>query len=94
MDDAQINKFIATVSEQILILAGQVTKLQASVNVLKGLAILEMSPEDPLDGAKQLQALEKTLLRTDPNAQAHQEASEIIEAVKLWRKHGGGKHEA
>jgi hypothetical protein len=78
----------------MLILANQLTELRASVTVLKSLAILELSPEDPISGAEQLRNLEKTFLRNDPEHQKHEEVSEIMEAVKLWRKHGGGKHEA
>jgi hypothetical protein len=94
MDDAQINKFIATVSEQMLILETQIVKLRASVTVLKGLAVLEMNPDDPLDGLKHFQTLEQTVRAHDPAAQAGEEALGIMEAVKLWQKHGGGKHEA
>jgi hypothetical protein len=94
MDNEKINKFIELVSEQMVILAGQVADLQASVTVLKSLAILDLNPEDPIDAAKQLQALEKTVLKLDPQTQEREQAVAAIEAVKLWKKHGGGKHEA
>ncbi len=75
--------------EQLLKLAGLVTELQASVNVLKLHAISQMFPGDPLEGLKQFRVLEQKLLDSDPNEKGRKEAAQVIEAVKLWKKHGG-----
>ena len=94
MDDEKVQHFITTLGEQFVICGQQIAALRASVSVLKIYVISQMSPDDPAEGLKQLQVLEQKLLENDPETLARQQAAEVIEAVKLWRKHGGGKHEA
>ena len=94
MDDKKITNSISTLSEQLLILESNQAALRAAVDVLKCLAAIEKSPDDPLKALNQLQELEKMLLKSDPNAPARQEAAEIIKAVKLWKKLGRGHHES
>ena len=94
MDEDKFQKFIATFSQQFIILAGQVSEIRASVNVLKVVAATQLSPDDPVAALKLLQRQEKVYLDSDPNNKDLQEASATIEAVNLWKKHGGGKHEA
>jgi len=94
MDDERITNSIATLSKQLLILESNQAALRAAVSVLKCLTAIEMSPDDPLEALNRLQGLEKMLLKSDPNALARQEAAEVIEAVRLWKKLGGGHHES
>lgn len=89
-DDEKIRGFIQTFSEQLVTLVGQISELRASVNVLKLIEVSRLSPDDPLEGLKQLRVLEEKLLSSDPNEKARKEASEIIEALKVWQKSGGG----
>jgi hypothetical protein len=91
MDDATIRDFMATVSEQILILETNLANLRAAVIVLQAIAALQMAPDDPMEAAKQLQNLEKMLLESDPKSQERKEVAEIIAAVKLLKKRRGGK---
>ena len=91
MDDATIRDFMATVSEQILILDRNLANLRAAVIVLQAIAALQMAPDDPMEAAKQLQNLEKMLLESDPKSQERKEVAEIIAAVKLLKKRRGGK---
>jgi hypothetical protein len=91
MDDATIRDFMATVSEQILILDRNLANLRAAVIVLQAIAALQMAPDDPMKAAKQLQNLEKMLLESDPKSQERKEVAEIIAAVKLLKKRRGGK---
>jgi hypothetical protein len=58
------------------------------------IAATQLNPDDPLEALKLLQRQEKVYLSADPETPARQQAAEAIEAVKLWKKHGGGKHEA
>jgi len=74
--------------EQLLRLANQVTQLEAAVNVLKILAISQLSPDDPLAGLKQLQELERILIAADPQDQARRKALDVAEAIQEWRKRG------
>jgi len=91
MDDATIRDFMATISQQILILDRNLANLRAAVIVLQAIAALQMAPDDPMEAAKQLQNLEKMLLESDPKSQERKEVAEIIAAVKLLKKRRGGK---
>jgi hypothetical protein len=91
MDEATIRDFIATITEQILILDRNLANLRAAVIVLQAIAALQMAPDDPLEAAKQLQNLEKMLLESDPKSQERKEVAEIIAAVKLLKKRGGSR---
>ncbi|HEV7512458.1 MAG TPA: hypothetical protein VGO27_12230 [Candidatus Acidoferrum sp.] len=91
MDDATIRDFIATISEQILILDRNLANLRAAVIVLQAVAALQTAPDDPLEAAKQLQNLEKMLLESDPKSHERKEVAEIIAAVKLLKKRGGSR---
>jgi hypothetical protein len=91
MDDATIRDFMATVSQQILILDRNLANLRAAVIVLQAIAAIQMAPDDPMEAAKQLRNLENMLLESDPKSQERKEVAEIIEAVKLLKKRGGGR---
>jgi hypothetical protein len=91
MDDAVIRDFMATVSGQILILERNLANLRAAVIVLQAIAALQMSPDDPIEAAKQLRNLEDMLFEADPKSQERKEVAQIIAAVKLLKKRGGGK---
>ncbi len=75
MDDATIRDFIATVSEQVLILDRNLANLRAAVIVLQAIAALQMSPDDPTEAAKQLRNLENMLFESDPNSQERKEVA-------------------
>lgn len=94
MDDDKTKKMLITFSEQFVTLAGQVAELRSAVNVLKVLVAAQLMPDDPLEGLKQIRNQEKILLARDSNEQERKSTAELIEAVKLMRKHGGGTHEA
>lgn len=75
-------------AEQLLILNQQIGELRASVNVLKVLEALRLNPTDPASGVKAIQHLEQKQLSLDPSEQLRQEAFELIDAVKQWKKMG------
>jgi hypothetical protein len=89
MDDAKRENAIATLTGQLLTLDKGLADLRASVTVLKGILAIQLNPDDPIDGAKQIRSLEDEVLKFDPNASARRQAADVIEAVKLWKKHGG-----
>jgi len=84
MDDA-----IAGLLEQMLTLEKGLADLRASVTILKGVSAFQLNPDDPKEGARKIRDLEDHVLKFDPNASARQQAADVIEAVKLWKKHGG-----
>ena len=89
MEPEKIQSTLENLTEQILSLHNSMADLRASVNVLKGILAIQLNPDNPADGAKQIQSLEEKFLNFDPNLPARQRAAEIIDAVKLARKHGG-----
>jgi hypothetical protein len=93
MDDEKLNKFIASTNEQIVIFGGHIASLRASVTVLKFALAGEMNHDHPEKALALFARLEKQFLDSDPNEQQRKEIAEMIEAVKLSRKHGG-THEA
>jgi len=94
MEDAQIKQMIATLSEQLINAAGQLSALKASVSVLKGVLATQLNPDHPLEVLEFFQEQEAKFLNSDPQEQARKHAAETIAAVKLWKGGGGGKHEA
>ena len=92
MDDQTIKKHFATLTEQFIAMGSQLAELRASVNVLKVLEAIRMSPADPVEGLKALRQLEEKQQSLDPQAQEAKKYSEMIEALKQWKS--GGKHRA
>jgi hypothetical protein len=92
MDDETINRYIASLTEQLIAAASQISALRASVNVLRVSVATQMNPDDPFLALRLFRALEAKALDSDPQEQELKAASEMIEAAKLWKKHG--KHEA
>lgn len=88
MDEEKINNFVRSISEQMIHMGGALAQLRASVNVLKVYVASQMSPDDPSAALESLRQLEETLLANDQNEQERQEAAQIIDAVKEWRKMG------
>jgi len=79
---AKLQNGLVNFGEQLLRLANQVAQLEAAVNVLKILAISQLSPDDPLAGLKQLQGLEKILIAADPQDQARRKALDVAMAIQ------------
>jgi hypothetical protein len=95
MDDEKLNEFIITIGQRMLDFQRHQVELIVAVNVLKGLLALQMYPDDPIEGAKQIQKLEATFLsQYDPNRQERQQVSELIQALEDLKKMGHEPHEA
>jgi hypothetical protein len=93
MDDEKVNKFFAAISEQFIMVTGQLSVLKASVNVLKVVLASEMNADRPEEFLALFRKLEQKFLDSDPQEQERKEAAATIEAIKLWKKHDRG-HEA
>jgi CII-binding regulator of phage lambda lysogenization HflD len=89
MTNDKIDQFILTFSEQILTLEQNQAQMRASLTVLKALAAMQIDPGDPIKGANQILDLEKKLESADPSNQERTRVTQLIEAAKLWKKHGG-----
>ena len=94
MDDEKLKRFIEMVgslAEQFVKLEKQVAELRSSVRALQLIEARRLCQDDPLEGLKQLQALEQVILKSDPNEKERHQLSEVIELLKLWKKTGGGQ---
>jgi hypothetical protein len=79
----------ADFAKQLLILNQQIANLRASLNVLKVLEAMRLSPDDVPEGLKGLRQLEEKQLNSDPHEQARKEAFDLIDAVEQWKQLGG-----
>jgi hypothetical protein len=94
MDDAKSHDLLTEIMEQLLTLGRNQAEMRVSLHVLKGLASIQMSPDDPIEGAKMLRTLEKQVAESDSNLGELREVSDLVERLKHWQQTGGGKHEA
>jgi hypothetical protein len=85
---AKLQNGVINLGEQLLRLGSQVSRLEASVNFLKILLLSQLSPDDPLGGLKQFQALDDAVLAADPQDKEQRRVLDVAEAVKEWRKRG------
>jgi hypothetical protein len=75
--------------ESLAILEEQIAHVRTSVNVLKLLATLELSPGNPLAGLKMLAESEKTIKPvTDPDSKQREDFRETLAALQAWIKLG------
>ena len=91
MDDEQLEKLRAMVirlSEELVTMAGQITALRASMNVLKLLEAYRQNPDDPAAALSSLRDAEQVALKSDPNEQERQQVADAIEFLKRWKKGG------
>jgi hypothetical protein len=97
MDDERIASLLSSVMElgkQVLAIEGHLTELEAAVGALKAFVAAQMFPNDPEEALNQLQALEKTLLNSDPRTLQRKRTQEALEALQQWRRSGGPPHES
>lgn len=92
MDEGKINEFIAKAAEQIIALERQYIQLRASVSAIKFVLADEVNRNHPEEALAFFRRIEQKILDADPHVRGLEEASEIMEAVRLWQEHG--KHEA
>ncbi|MFZ0310053.1 MAG: hypothetical protein WAL89_17900 [Candidatus Sulfotelmatobacter sp.] len=79
-------------TEQLVTFAGEIATLRASVSVLKVALACEMNPSHPETALTLFARLQQKFLDADPSEQQRKEVAELMDAMKLWQKHG--KHEA
>jgi hypothetical protein len=85
----KFQKAIFTLGKQIIAIDEAIGSLRASVNVLKVYAANQLSPENPVEGLKQLSILEKKIAPvSDPNAKERTEAADTIAALQAWIARG------
>jgi len=94
MDDEKIRQHFQANGERLLELAHETTNLRASVNALKVALAALINPVDPLSVLETLRQTEEVFLERDPQAQKLAQAEQMMEAVKLWQKHGSQRSQS
>ena len=88
MNDSQRGDLLQKLAELYHGLDQDVADLKASVATLKAIAATQLSPADAKAGLEQIQTAQKAAQELDPDAIKRREFSDVIDAVKLIRKHG------
>jgi hypothetical protein len=58
---------------------------------VKAVLAIQMDPVYSKDALAKIEKIESDLAALDQTASVRQQAADVIEAVKLWEKHGGPK---
>lgn len=88
MDDSRLEDLFQKVAELYHSLDRDVADLKASVATVKAILAVQLSPDDPKLGLEHIETAEKVAQELDPDAIKRRELSDVIEAVKVIRKHG------
>jgi hypothetical protein len=97
MDDERIASLLSSVMDlgkQVLAMDGHLAELGAAVGSLKAFVSAQMFPNDPEEALNQLQALEKTLLNSNPRTAQRKIMQEALEALQQWRRSGVSPHDS
>jgi hypothetical protein len=92
MDDDTVEKLqqaVMKLGEYMLTLDGNLAEIEASVAVLKLLAVTQLFPDDdPLECLKQLSVAEQKYLKSSPRTGERQSALEALEMLRQWKRSG------
>ena len=88
LENSKIEEIFQQIGEMIHSLDKDIADMKASIAALTGVLAAQLSPDDPAAGLAQIQKFEQVARQADPSAEKRQSLGDVIEAVKLIRKHG------
>jgi len=88
MENAKSEELIQKLADLIHYLRDDIAELKISIVALTASVGAQINPKDPAAGVAQIHELENVARQADPNAEQRREIDDLIEAVKLIRKHG------
>jgi hypothetical protein len=91
ISDKELGETLQAIAEHLLALDNTLARLGAGLTAVKAVLAIQMNPADPKQALESLNEIESRLAALDKTAPARQQAADVIEAVKLWEKHGGPK---
>ncbi len=94
MDDEKIRELFQANADRMLELAGDLVTLRSYVHVLRVAVATLISPDDPAQSLAALEESRLEFLKLDPAARELAEVENMVSAVRLWKKSGGGHHRA
>ncbi len=94
MDAEKVESLLQKLAEIVFSIDKEVAELRVSVAVLKATSASLLRPDDPKDGLQHIESLEAHARKADPTASQRQRLSDVIDAIKTMKKHGGGPYES
>jgi hypothetical protein len=91
VSEKELGGALQLVAEHLLAVDNTLAQLGAGVRAVKAILAIQMNPADPKQALASIEKIESSLAAFDPTAPARQQAADVIEAVKLFEKHGGPK---
>lgn len=88
MDADKVESLIQQLAEMMHSLDKDIAELKVSIAALTAVVATLINPDDPEAGAAHIHKLEELARQHDPSAEQRQRIGDVIEAVKLIRKHG------
>jgi hypothetical protein len=89
--EKELGDALQTIAEHMLAVDNALAKLGVGLTAVKAVLAIQINPTDPKQGLARIEEIESTLASLDKTTPARQQAADMIEAVKLWEKHGGPK---
>ena len=88
MDAKQVEDLLQKLAEITFSIDKDIAEIRVSIAALKGVAAVQLRPDDPKAGIQQIENLETQARSADPTAEQRQKLADVIDAVKLMKKHG------
>ena len=78
-------------AEQFHAIDKSLAKLAVGLLALKATLAVQMNPSSPVQGLKQIEALEFEIAKLDPTRSVRERTEQSLEILRLVEKHGGAK---
>jgi len=88
MEEQRLYDMLQQLAEILLSLEKELAETRISLSALTAALASQIKPDDPEAGVQHIRELEAVARQRDPSAEKLQRASDILEAIKLQRKHG------
>jgi hypothetical protein len=88
MDAAQVEDLLQKLAEIVFSIDKDLAEMKVSIAVLKAISATQLRSDDPKAGIEHIETLEADPRKADPAAAQRQKLADVIDAVKLTKKHG------
>ena len=88
MDSKMTEDFLEKLADITISLDQDIADLRISIATLTAVVANQINPDDPAAGVQHIHSLEAATREADPNAEQRQRVSDVVQALKLIRKHG------
>jgi hypothetical protein len=88
MDASKVEELLHQLAELVCKIDKDIAEQMVSIAALKAICASQLKPDDPAAGMQDIESLEAVARKADPVAERRQNLADVIDAVKLIRKHG------